>query len=110
MDYKIIIKPIKPRTKETDPIKLEAMKQKRKEKREANKNKPKPEPKEKVEKPPKEDTTEFIDNINKSLKNIIGFSIEEINDKIKQSAPKPVQMGMPELKPEKKVKEKKIKK
>jgi len=106
MDYKIIIKPIKPRIKETDPIKLEAMKQKRKEKREANKNKPKPEPKEKVDKPPKEDTTEFIDNVNKSLKNIIGFSIEEINEKIKKSAPKPVQMGMPDVK----IKEKKNKK
>lgn len=80
--FKIVIKPIKPKVKETDPIKIEAMKEKRRLQREARKNKP-VEPKEPKE--PKPDYSNEIENINKSLKNIVGLSLDEINDKINAS-------------------------
>jgi len=80
--FKIVIKPIKPKFKETDPIKIEAIKQKRKEQREERKNKP-VEPKE--PKQPKQDLTSEIENINKSLKNMVGLTVDEINDKLKGS-------------------------
>jgi len=94
-DYKIVIKPIKPKMKETDPEKIEVIKEKRKLQREARKNKPKEEkqPKEKKE---KDDLSEEIENINKSLKNLIGFNIDEINQKIQMCRPSTPNFGMPE--------------
>ena len=91
-NFKIIIKPIKPKVKELDPVKIEALKEKRRLQREARKDKPK-EPKE--PKPPKPDYTEDIENINKTLKNLVGFSIDEINDKLKASKPSNIQYGLP---------------
>jgi len=76
-NFKVIIKEIKPRIKELDPIKIEALKEKRRLQREARKLKPKEEPKE-----PKEDKTEKIDNINKTIKNLTGLSIDELNAKL----------------------------
>jgi hypothetical protein len=81
-NYKIIIKPIKPKVKETDPLKIEAMKEKRRLQREARKNKP-VEPKEPKEPKIKHDYTNEINEINKKVKNLIGFSVDEINDKLK---------------------------
>jgi hypothetical protein len=90
-EFKIIIKPIKPKVKELDPVKIEALKEKRRLQREARKNKP-VEPKEPKVKP---DYTEEIENINKTLKNLVGFSIDEINDKLKASKPSTIQYGLP---------------
>jgi len=77
-NFKVIIKEIKPRIKELDPIKIEALKEKRRLQREARKLKPKEEkPKEE-----KEDKTEKIENINKTIKNLTGLSIDELNAKL----------------------------
>jgi hypothetical protein len=104
-DFKIVIKNIKPKTKETDPEKIEARKEKRRLQQEARKDKPK-EPKQ-----PKEKTnTEDIDNLNKSLKNIIGYSIDEINEKIKSLKVSPVQLGPEPAIIEEVIKEKKKRK
>jgi hypothetical protein len=94
-NFKVIIKPIKPRVKELDPIKIEALKEKRRLQREARKNRPKeesPEPKEPKVKP---DYTTEIENINKTVKNLVGFSIDEINQKLKASIINTVQVGLP---------------
>jgi ribosomal protein L13E len=94
-NFKVIIKPIKPRVKELDPIKIEALKEKRRLQREARKNRPKeesPEPKEPKVKP---DYTAEIENINKTVKNLVGFSIDEINQKLKASIINNVQVGLP---------------
>ena len=102
-EYKIIIKPIKPKVKETDPIKIEALKEKRRLQREARKNKP-VEPKEPKEPKVKPDYSQDIENINKTVKNLIGFSIDEINDKLKNTNYTSVQVGLPEpveIKPKK---------
>jgi hypothetical protein len=88
-NFKIVIKNIKPKMKETDPDKIEARKEKRRQQREARKN----QPTEKKEKKEKIINTEEIDNLNKSLKNIIGYSIDEINEKIKSLKVSPVQLG-----------------
>jgi len=93
-DFKIIIKPIKPKVKELDPIKIEALKEKRRLQREARKNKP-VEPKEPKEPKVKPDYTQEIENINKTLKNLVGFSIDEINDKLKASNFTTTQVGLP---------------
>lgn len=93
-NFKIIIKPIKPKVKETDPIKLEALKEKRRLQREARKSKPK-EPKEPKEVKPKVDYTEQLENINKTVKNLVGFSIDEINDKLKANKITTLQVGQP---------------
>ena len=94
-EYKIIIKPIKPKIKETDPDKIEALKEKRRLQREARKDKPKQikEPKQKKE---QDDLSEEIDNINKTIKNLIGFNIDEINQKIKEARPSTPHFGIPE--------------
>ena len=91
-NYKIIIKTVKPKVKETDPIKLEAIKEKRRLQREARKDKPVV-PKE--PKPPKKDNTEELENINKTVKNLVGFSIDEINEKLKANKISSVQVGPP---------------
>lgn len=93
-NFKIIIKPIKPKIKELDPVKIEALKEKRRLQREAKKNRPK-EPKEPKETSPKKDYKEEMENINKSLKNLIGFSVDEINEKLKVAKPSTVQLGIP---------------
>jgi len=93
-DFKVIIKPIKPKVKELDPIKIEALKEKRRLQREARKNKP-VEPKEPKEPKVKPDYTQDIENINKTLKNLVGFSIDEINDKLKSSKTSTIQYGLP---------------
>ena len=93
-DFKIIIKPIKLKVKELDPVKIEALKEKRRLQREARKNKP-VEPKEPKEPKVKPDYTQEIENINKTLKNLVGFSIDEINDKLKASKPSNIQYGLP---------------
>ena len=95
--FKIVIKPIKPKIKETDPIKIEALKEKRRLQREVRKNKPKQDgmeaiPKQKPEKKNKEE----LENINKTLKNLVGFSIDEINEKLKASKITTPQLGLPE--------------
>ena len=77
--FKVIIKEIKPKVKELDPIKIEALKEKRRLQREARKLKPKEDNKENK---PKEDKTEKIENINKTIKNITGLSIDELNAKL----------------------------
>lgn len=103
-DFKIIIKPLKPKVKELDPVKIEALKEKRRLQREARKNKP-VEPKEPKEPKVKPDYTQDIENINKTVKNLIGFSIDEINDKLKNINYTSVQVGLPksvEIKPKKK--------
>jgi len=93
-NFKIIIKPIKPKIKELDPVKIEALKEKRRLQREARKNRPKDEsPKPKT---PKPDYSNDIENINKSLKNLIGFSVDEINEKLKVVKPSTVQLGLPQ--------------
>jgi hypothetical protein len=93
-NFKIVIKPIKPKMKELDPAKIEALKEKRRLQRETRKNKPKDEsPKPKT---PKPDYSGDIENINKTLKNLVGFSIDEINDKIKASKVSTVQLGNPQ--------------
>jgi hypothetical protein len=93
-NFKIVIKPIKPKVKELDPAKIEALKEKRRLQRETRKNKPKDEsPKPKT---PKPDYSGDIENINKTLKNLVGFSIDEINDKIKASKVSTVQLGNPQ--------------
>ena len=82
-NYKVIIKSIKPKVVETDPIKIEAMKEKRRLRREVLKNTvriPK-EPKVKV------DHTDEINKINEKVKTLIGFSVDEINDKLKGQEP-----------------------
>jgi len=94
-DFKIIIKSVKPKMKETDPDKIEALKEKRRLQREARKNKPVEEKKPK-EKKIKNDLSEEIDNINKTLKNLVGFNIDEINQKIKDSRPSTPHFGIPE--------------
>jgi len=107
-DFKIVIKTIKPKTKETDPKKIEALKEKRKLQRENRKNQPK---EDKQPKQPKEKTnTEDIDNLNKSLKNLIGYSIDEINEKIKLLKVSPVQLGPEPAIIEEVIKEKKKRK
>ena len=93
-NYKIIIKPIKPKVKETDPIKIEAMKEKRRLQREAHKNKPKdPTLVTKAIKPKelKAKTDDQIKEINNKLKILTGFSVDEMNDKLKGvSPPQPI--------------------
>jgi hypothetical protein len=108
-EYKIIIKPIKPKMKETDPEKIEALKEKRRLQRETRKNKPK-EDKQPKEKKEKINNSEEIDNLNKSLKNLIGYSIDEINEKIKSLKVSPVQLGPEPVIVEEVVKDKKKKK
>jgi hypothetical protein len=105
-NFKIVIKTIKPKMKETDPDKIEAKKEKRRQQREARKNQPK-EPKEEKK---KTNNTEEIENLNKSLKNLIGYSIDEINDKIKSLKVSPVQLGPEPAIIEEVVKEKKKRK
>ena len=95
-NFKIIIKPIKPKVKELDPVKIEALKEKRRLQREARKNKP-VEPKEPKEPKVKPDYSQDIENINKTVKNLIGFSVDEINEKLKNSNYTTTQVGvMPE--------------
>jgi hypothetical protein len=106
-NFKIIIKPIKQKVKETDPIKLEALKEKRRLQREARKNKP-VEPKEPKEVKPKIDYSEQLENINKTVKNLVGFSIDEINDKLKASKPTQTQVGTQPIKIPKKTTKNKI--
>jgi hypothetical protein len=89
-NYKVVIKVIKPKVKETDPIKIAEMKEKRKLQREAHKNKPKdPNLVTKAIKPKesKIKTDDQIEEINKKVKNLIGFSVDEINDKLKGIPP-----------------------
>lgn len=105
-NFKIVIKTIKPKVKETDPDKIEARKEKRRQQREAKKNQPK-EPKEKKE---KINNTEELENMNKSLKNLIGYSIDEINEKIKSLKVSPVQLGPEPVIVEEIIKEKKKRK
>jgi hypothetical protein len=105
-NFKIVIKTIKPKIKETDPDKIEARKEKRRQQREARKN----QPTEKKEKKEKIINTEEIDNLNKSLKNIIGYSIDEINEKIKTLKVSPVQLGPEPAIVEEVIKEKKKRK
>jgi len=105
-NFKIVIKTIKPKIKETDPDKIEAMKEKRRQQREARKN----QPKEQKEKKEKINNTEEIENLNKSLKNLIGYSIDEINDKIKSLKVSPVQLGPEPAIIEEVIKEKKKRK
>ena len=93
-DFKIIIKTIKPKTKETDPVKIEALKEKRRLQREARKNNPQ-EPKQNKEPKQKKDISEDIININKTLKNLVGFSVDELNEKLKSSKVSNVQVGPP---------------
>jgi len=88
-NFKIVIKTIKPRVKETDPDKIAATKEKRRVQREAKKNEPK---KEKEPKQPKKDNTD-LENINKTIKNLLGFTIEEMNQKLIK--PIGVQVGPP---------------
>lgn len=83
-NYKVIIKMIKPKVKETDPVKIEAMKEKRRLQREARKDKPK-EPKEPKEPKVKADHSNEINKINEKVKSLIGFSVDEINDKLKET-------------------------
>lgn len=93
-NYRIIIKPIKPRVKETDPIKIEAIKEKRRLQREARKNKP-IEPKEPKIKP---DRSNEINQINQKVKNLIGFSVDEINEKLKGiEPPQPIKNELKKL-------------
>jgi hypothetical protein len=79
-NFRVIIKPIKKKVVELDPIKILALKEKRKIQREARKNKPKTDevkvPKVKI------DHSDEIDKINKTLKSLIGFNIDEINNKL----------------------------
>jgi len=92
--FKVVIKPIKPKMKETDPIKIEALKEKRRLQRETRKNKPKED--EAIPKQPKKIVDkEKLENINKTLKNLVGFSIEEINEKLKASKITTPQLGIP---------------
>jgi hypothetical protein len=101
-DFKVIIKSTKPKVKELDPIKIEALKEKRRLQREARKNQP-VEPKVPKEPKVKPDYTQDIENINKTLKNLVGFSIDEINDKLKIINYTTTQVGIPtensEIKP-----------
>ena len=85
--FKIVIKPIKPKVKETDPVKIEAMKEKRRLQREARKNKPRDPTLETKAIKPKSKTDEEIEEMNKKVKNLIGFSVDEINDKLKGVPP-----------------------
>jgi len=78
--YKIVIKPIKQRVKETDPVKLEAMKQKRKQQREERKKNPQP-PKPKTEKKVKKVDDGLI-KFNDKLNYLIGHTVEELNEKV----------------------------
>jgi hypothetical protein len=105
-NFRIVIRNIKPKMKETDPDKIEARKEKRRQQREARKN----QPTEKKEKKEKIINTEEIDNLNKSLKNIIGYSIDEINEKIKTLKVSPVQLGPEPAIVEEVIKEKKKRK
>ncbi|AIW01907.1 MAG: hypothetical protein ASQ68_gp17 [Yellowstone Lake virophage 6] len=93
-EFKVIIKPMKPKVKELDPIKIEALKEKRRLQREARKNNP-VEPKEPKEPKVKPDYTQEIENINKTLKNLVGFSIDEINEKLKNINYTTTQVGLP---------------
>jgi len=82
MDFKIVIKQIKPKKpKETDPVKIEAMKEKRRLQREAKKTQEPKEPKKPKE--PKPNYSDQLEVINKTLKNIVGLNIDEINAKLK---------------------------
>jgi hypothetical protein len=76
-NFKIVIKPIKPKVIELDPVKIKALKEKRKLQREMRKGKPKKEP---ITKP---DYSDDLEKINKNLKKLVGLSVEEINDKLK---------------------------
>jgi len=106
-NFKIIIKPIKPKVKELDPVKIEALKEKRRLQREARKNRP-VEPKEPKEPKVKPDYSQDIENINKTVKNLIGFSVDEINEKLKNTKYTTTQVGLPTENPE--VKSKKTRK
>ena len=105
--FKIIIKPIKEKKiKELDPIKIEALKEKRRIQRDEKKNRPKTdEIKPKLEKKSKEE----IENFNKTLKNIVGFSVDEINEKLTQKISN-IQLGQTEVEPILETKVKKTKK
>lgn len=84
MDFKIVIKQIKPKKpKETDPVKIEAMKEKRRLQREARKAEGLKEPKEPKDPKPKPNYSDQLEVINKTLKNIVGLNIDEINAKLK---------------------------
>jgi len=76
-NFKIVIKPIKPKVVELDPVKIKALKEKRKLQREIRKDKPKKEPR------TKPDYSDDLEKINKNLKKLVGLSVEEINDKLK---------------------------
>ena len=109
--FKIVIKPIKQKTQELDPAKIEALKAKRKLQRELKKNKPKQDGIESETKPKIKVNTEEIENINKTLKNLIGFNVSEINDKLQASKTIPIQVGPPpveviEVKKKKQIKKK----
>ncbi len=93
-NFKIIIKPIKPKVKELDPVKIEALKEKRRLQREARKNRP-VEPKEPKEPKVKPDYSQDIENINKTIKNLVGFSVDEINEKLKATKYTTTQVGLP---------------
>ena len=92
MDFKIVIKHIKPKVKETDPEKLAQIKEAKRLKKEAKAKEPKVD-KPKLDKQPKQDITEHIHNINKSLYNIVGYTIDELNEKMKAPPPATVQYG-----------------
>jgi hypothetical protein len=76
--YKIVIKPIKQKVKETDPVKLEAMKEKRKQQREERKKNP---PKPKTEKKMKKIDDGLI-KFNDKLNYLTGHTVEELNEKV----------------------------
>jgi hypothetical protein len=90
-EFKIIIKTLKKKVVELDPQKIEAIKEKRRLQREFRKQNPiePKEPKIKV------DYKNDFENINKSLKNLIGFSVDELNEKLKASKINSVQLGQP---------------
>lgn len=94
-NYKVIIKPIKPKVVETDPIKIAERKEKRMLRLEALKNTPRTpkEPKAKV------DHSNEINKINEKVKSLIGFSVDEINDKLKSNEPQ----APPQPKPPKQI-------
>ena len=79
-NFRVIIKPMKKKVIELDPIKILALKEKRKIQREAKKNKPTTD--EVILQKDKIDHSDEIDKINKTLKSLIGFNIDEINNKL----------------------------
>ena len=78
--YKIVIKPIKNKVKETDPVKLAAMKEKRKQQREERKKNPQP-PKPKTEKKMKK-IDDGIIKFNDKLNYLTGHTVDELNEKV----------------------------